>query len=52
MLWYSRGSYGRPLQEGTYYSTNREGLEAMSYECYPILKKEFACMVRGNDHTL
>jgi Mn-dependent DtxR family transcriptional regulator len=32
--------------------TDREGLEAMSCECYPLMKKEFARLVDGNGlHT-
>ncbi|HEV2914427.1 MAG TPA: Crp/Fnr family transcriptional regulator [Pyrinomonadaceae bacterium] len=30
---------------------DREGLEAASCECYPIMKKEFARLVSGNGHT-
>jgi CRP-like cAMP-binding protein len=29
---------------------DREGLEAMSCECYPIIKKEFARLISGNGH--
>lgn len=32
--------------------TDREGLEAVSCECYPVLKKEFARLVSGNGHTV
>jgi CRP-like cAMP-binding protein len=31
---------------------DREGLEAASCECYPILKKEFVRLLSGNGHTL
>jgi CRP-like cAMP-binding protein len=30
---------------------DREGLEAVSCECYPLLKKEFDRLVSGNAHT-
>jgi CRP-like cAMP-binding protein len=31
--------------------TNREGLEAESCECYPLMKREFARLVGGNGHA-
>jgi CRP-like cAMP-binding protein len=32
--------------------TDREGLEALSCECYPLVKKEFARLISGNGHTV
>ena len=32
--------------------TDRKGLEAISCECYPIVKKEFGRLVSGNGHTV
>lgn len=29
---------------------NRQGMEALSCECYPIMKKEFARLIGGNSH--
>jgi len=31
---------------------DRKGLEGMSCECYPMMKKEFTRLVRGNGHAL
>jgi len=30
---------------------DREGLEALSCECYPLVKKEFARLVGANGHA-